>query len=111
MLVTGSNNEEQTKIAQSDSAIGMLSFAWINEDVAGIGIRVGSRIIEPGQENVLNETWPIMRDLNFITAGEPKGPVKEFIDYVLGAEGQKIVQQAGYIPARMQQSRIASIER
>jgi len=111
LLVTGSNNEEQTKIAQSDAAIGMLSFAWINEDVAGIGIRVGSRIIEPSQENVLNETWPIMRDLNFITAGEPKGPVKEFIDYVLGAEGQKIVQQAGYIPARMQPSRIASIER
>jgi len=31
-LVIGSNNEEQTAIAQSDSAIGMLSHAWFNDD-------------------------------------------------------------------------------
>lgn len=46
-LVTGSNNEEQAKIAQSDSAIGMLSIAWINDDVVGIGIREGRQIIIP----------------------------------------------------------------
>lgn len=97
-LVTGSNNEEQAKIAQSDAAIGMLSLAWINEDVAGVGIRMNGRVIGPTLENVRNGSYPIARDLILVTAGAPAGPVKAFIDYLLGPEGQRIVAEAGYIP-------------
>ena len=63
-LVTGSNNEEQTKIAQSDSAIGMLSLAWLNDDVKGVGIREGDEVIEPTLENVRRNRFPIARDHN-----------------------------------------------
>ncbi|MGV7220567.1 MAG: phosphate ABC transporter substrate-binding protein [Nitrospinales bacterium] len=97
-LVTGSNNEEQTKITQSDAAIGMLSFAWINEDVVGIAIRDGSRIIEPSLKNIQNETYPIMRNLSLVTAGKPEGHIKDFINYVLSSSGKTIVREAGYIP-------------
>jgi phosphate transport system substrate-binding protein len=97
-LVTGSNNEEQTKIAQSDAAIGMLSLAWINKDVAGVGIRIDGRTVEPTLENIRNGSFPIARNLNLVTAGAPTGAVKDFIDYLLGPEGQAIVQEAGYIP-------------
>ncbi|MCF8719824.1 phosphate ABC transporter substrate-binding protein [Nitrospina gracilis] len=97
-LVTGSNNEEQVKVAQSDAAIGMLSLAWINDDVAGVGIRMEGRVIAPTLENVRNGSFPIARDLNLITAGPPEGAVKAFIDYLLGPEGQVIVQESGYIP-------------
>ncbi|MGP0566772.1 MULTISPECIES: phosphate ABC transporter substrate-binding protein [unclassified Nitrospina] len=97
-LVTGSNNEEQAKIAQSDAAIGMLSLAWINADVSGVGIRTEGRVIEPTLENVRNGSFPIARNLNLVTAGRPRGEVKTFIDYLLGPEGQAIVQESGYIP-------------
>ena len=97
-LVTGSNNEEQTKIAQSDAAIGMLSIAWINDDVVGIGIREGRQVIEPTLKNVRNGRFPIARNLNLLTAGKPKGRVKQFVDYLLSEEGQKIVESSGYIP-------------
>ena len=97
-LVTGSNNEEQAKIAQSDSAIGMLSIAWINDDVVGIGIREGRQVIEPTLKNVRNGRFPIARNLNLLTAGKPKGLVKQFVDYLLSEEGQKIVESSGYIP-------------
>jgi len=97
-LVTGSNNEEQAKIAQSNAAIGMLSLAWLNEDVAGVGIVIDGRTIEPTVENVKNGSFPIARDLNLITQGAPAGAVRQFIDYLLGPEGQTIVQEAGYIP-------------
>ncbi|MGR3218443.1 MAG: phosphate ABC transporter substrate-binding protein [Candidatus Anammoxibacter sp.] len=96
-LVSGSNNEEQTKIALSDTAIGMLSVAWINNDVKGIGINVEGEIIEPTIGNIRNGTYPISRDLNLITNGEPEGLVKEFINYILKPEGQKIVEESGYV--------------
>lgn len=97
-LVTGSNNEEQAKIAQSNAAIGMLSLAWINEDVAGVGLRIDGRTLEPTLENVRNGSFPIARDLNLITQGVPTGAVRQFIDYLLGPEGQRIAAKAGYIP-------------
>jgi len=97
-LVTGSNNEEQTKIAQSDSAIGMLSLAWLNDDVKGVGIREGDEVIEPTLENVRRNRFPIARDLNLITVGEPQGKVKAFMDFIMSPEGQQIVAESGFIP-------------
>jgi phosphate transport system substrate-binding protein len=97
-LVTGSNNEEQAKIAQSDSAIGMLSIAWINDEVIGIGIREGGQVIKPTLGNVRSGRFPIARNLNLVTTGEPKGAVAQFIDYLLSQEGQKLVEASGYIP-------------
>ncbi len=99
-LIAGSNNEEQTKIALSDSAIGMLSHAWISDDVKGVGIEVEGKIIEPTLENIRNGTYPISRNLNLITNGEPSGFVKEFINYILSPQGQKIVEESGYVPIK-----------
>jgi len=44
--------------------------------------------------------YKVYRPLNLITNGEPKGVVKEFIDFVLSDEGQKIVDQEGFIPVK-----------
>ena len=103
-LVTGSNNEEQAKVAQSDSAIGMLSIAWINDAVVGIGIHEGGQIIEPTLENVRTGRFPIARNLNLVTAGRPKGIVKQFVDYLLSEEGQQLVEASGYIPIHSPQA-------
>lgn len=99
-LISGSNNEEQTKVALSDSAIGMLSQAWINEDVKGAGIEIDGKVIEPTLENIKNRTYPISRDLNIITNAEPNGFAKEFINYILSPAGQKIVEESGYVPIK-----------
>jgi phosphate transport system substrate-binding protein len=98
LLVTGSNNEEQAKIAQSDSAIGMLSFAWINDDVKAVILEDKGKEFLPTWESVQQGRYPIIRKLNFITAGEPGGEIKAFINFVKGPEGQKIVEESGYIP-------------
>ena len=57
-LVLGANNEEQTAIAQSTAAIGMLSHAWLNEDVTGLAIILeDGRLIEPSLDNVINGSF------------------------------------------------------
>jgi len=97
-LVSGSNNEEQTKVALSDSAIGMLSIAWINQDVRGVAIVEDNSAIEPTVANIVNGSYPISRDLTFITEGPPQGEAKAFLDYILGPEGRKIITESGYVP-------------
>ena len=47
--------------------------------------------------NVLNGTYAISRDLILVTKGEPKDMIKFFIDWVLSAEGQDIVQNEGFV--------------
>ncbi len=96
-LVTGSNNEEQTKIAQSDSAIGMLSQAWINSEVRGIALREGENIIDPSLDNIRKDRFPISRNLGMVTRGEPIGIVKKFLDFILSPEMQDVLVQEGYV--------------
>jgi len=96
-LITGSNNEERSKIAQSDSAVGMLSAAWLNADVEGVALKKGDTFIAPTVENIQSGMYPVIRDLLFITAGEPKGILKDFIDFVRGEEGRSIVTESGYV--------------
>lgn len=97
-LVLGANNEEQTALTQSDAALGILSNAWLNDDVKGIAIIMpNGEIVEPTLENIINNKFPITRDLVLITNGVPTGEIKAFIDYIKGPEGQKIVIENGYV--------------
>ena len=98
-LVIGSNNEEQTAMTQSDSAIGMLSLAWLNEDVKGVSIVTDSgAVITPSLENVRNGSYPIARDLNIIVRGDISPKAQAFVDYLLSPSGQVFVQESGYVP-------------
>lgn len=97
-LVLGSNNEVQTAIVQSNAAIGMLSNAWLNNDVKGLSIILNDgEIIAPTLENIINGKFPITRDLLLITDGEPQGKTEDFINFIKSPDGQKIVEQAGYV--------------
>jgi len=97
-LVIGSNNEEQTAMTQSDSAIGMLSIAWLNEDVKGVSIVLdNNQDIAPTLDNVQNGRFPIVRDLNIVIRDDISAPAQTFVDYLLSPDGQVFVEQSGYI--------------
>ena len=52
----------------------------------------------PTLENVLAKSYPIARPLYMYSLGEPMGEVKAYLDWILSAEGQQIVQQLGFVP-------------
>jgi phosphate transport system substrate-binding protein len=56
--------------------------------------------VEPSMANVLDGTYPVSRQLYWYTAGPPTGSVKALLDWVLSAEGQKIVSEKGFYPLR-----------
>jgi phosphate transport system substrate-binding protein len=99
-LVLGSNNEEQTAIVQSDAAIGMLSNAWLNEDVKAVSIIVSDNVvIAATHDNFVKGRFPMTRDLLLVTNGQPRGIVKDFIEFIFSDYGQEIVEAAGYVKA------------
>jgi phosphate transport system substrate-binding protein len=51
----------------------------------------------PSKETVNAGDYPLARSLFMYTDGKPEGAVKKFIDFVLSAEGQKLVEENGYI--------------
>jgi phosphate transport system substrate-binding protein len=97
-LVLGSNNEERTSISQSDAAIGIVSSAWVKGDLKGLHlIDEEGDTLSKEPEKLAGSKYPFARELLFLTDGEPKGSVKEFIDFVLSAPAQRIVKNAGYV--------------
>jgi phosphate transport system substrate-binding protein len=63
-----------------------------------LAAKAGGPAYEPSVENVTNKTYPLARSLHVYTLGEPQGPVKRYIDWIMSDAGQKIVQEAGYVP-------------
>ena len=55
---------------------------------------------EPTAENVKSGVYPITRYLYMYLRSKPTGALKEYIDWMLGAEGQGIVSKVGYYPVK-----------
>ncbi len=49
-------------------------------------------------EDIWSHNYSISRYLYVYTIGEPLGEIKNFIDFILSEEGQKLVEQMEYIP-------------
>ncbi len=49
-------------------------------------------------EAVWTQTYPISRYLYVYSAGQPQGSVKAFVDWILGPEGQAVVEKIEYVP-------------
>ena len=58
--------------------------------------------VAPTMDNVLTNSYPLSRQLFWYTAGPPAGAMKDFVDWALGPEGQKIVSEVGYYPLQAQ---------
>lgn len=53
----------------------------------------------PNEENILSGKYPISRFLFFYLKDKPQGQMKDFIDWVIGKSGQKVVNDVGYFPS------------
>jgi len=96
----GGNEEARTKVATTSGSITQLSASWAtgSTKVAALGIKLeNGEVIFPIKENIQNGTYPLTRPLNLITHKAPTGRKKEFIDFILGPQGQKLVKKHGYL--------------
>lgn len=68
-----------------------------------LAAKAGAPAYEPSVGSVTNKTYPLARSLHLYTLGEAQGPVKKYIDWIMSEAGQKIVQDAGYVPIPVDQ--------
>lgn len=78
---------------------GGIAYAEGVKDLA-LAAEAGGKYIEPTEDNVLKGTYPLSRFLYFYLRERPTGAIKDFIDWVLSSEGQKVVNEVGYIPVK-----------
>ena len=58
----------------------------------------GSAAYAPTEANVKSGAYPISRYLFMYVRSRPTGDMKEYIDWILSAEGQELVKKVGYFP-------------
>jgi len=88
-----SNGAVKQKVASTANAIGYISLGYVDLSVKALSVDG----VTCNEANCRDGGYPVTRYLNFVTKGEPEGLTKEFIDFCLSSEGQKIVEEEGYI--------------
>lgn len=85
-------------VSQTKGAIGYVGLAYVSKEVKDIAVSYdGKTFVTATIESAKNKSYPIVRPLFFYYPTTKEASVKPFIDYVLSPEGQKIVDQIGYI--------------
>jgi len=79
-------------------AYGGMGYATGGVKILKVSAKKGEPGIAPTVENAQNGTYPIIRPLRIYTVGEPTGKLKEYLDWILSPDGQKIVFDLGYVP-------------
>lgn len=90
---THSTGAMLTNISQNPYAIGYVSIGSLKDTVKAVSIDG----VEPTAENVKNGTYKVTRPFNIVTKEELSDVAKDFIKFVLSEDGQKIVEDSGYI--------------
>jgi phosphate transport system substrate-binding protein len=101
-LLLPSSQAIADEVANNPAAIGYYGMGYICEKQKAIAIAQdeNSEYVLPTIENVISGKYPISRPLFLYTNGEPTGLVKNFLDYVLSNEGQKIVSDTDFVPIK-----------
>ena len=91
------NEQIAQEVSKNPNGVGYVGLAYTKAN----GIKVvpidGA---SPSKESVLAKSYPYARPTFYYTNGEPTGVVKEFIDFTVNSEGQKIVEQVGFVPIK-----------
>ncbi len=87
-------------ISQTKGAIGYVGLAYMNNSVKPVAVSYdqGANYIVPSMSTAKDKSYPISRPLYYIYDEKSTEKVKVFVDFCLSAEGQKIVEEVGYIP-------------
>jgi len=87
-------------VSRTPTAIGYSGMGYQTPDVKVLKVskKKGQPGVPPTAENARNGSYPITRPLFIYTLGEPAGPVKQYLDWILSPEGQAIVEKLGYVP-------------
>jgi phosphate transport system substrate-binding protein len=88
------------EVAQNPNAIGYdgLGYVTPQQKTVRVAVDQAGPFVPPSVETVNEGTYPIARPLYMYTSGEPTGAIKEFLDWIRSDDGQRIVEELGFVP-------------
>ncbi len=88
-------------VAKTPCAIGYSGLAYATDEVKSLCVKSGEgECVSPTVETAVDRSYPIARPLFMYTNGAPKGPTKEYLDWINSEKGQCIIAAKGYAPAK-----------
>lgn len=101
-LLMPSSQAIADEIANNENAIGYYGMGYINSGHRAIAVAKNSSspFVTPTIENVKTDAYPISRPLYLCTNGQPKGAIKDFIEFVHSKDGQDIVKKLDFVPIK-----------
>lgn len=94
-IVQSSTEAVKQSVEGDPNAIGFISLANLDSNVTAV--KVDS--ITPSEQTVADGSYKLQRPFIFLVKGQATGTVKNFIDWVMGPEGQAIIKQEKVVPA------------
>ena len=91
--ITNSTSVMMTTIAGNKDAIGYISLGSLNDTVKAVKIDGAEATVE----NIKSGAYKIARPFNIATGGTVSDAAADFIKYIMSEEGQKVVEDNGYI--------------
>lgn len=94
-IIANSTEIVMTTVAGDDYAIGYSSLGSLNDTVKAVKIDGA----EATADNINNGSYTISRPFNIATKGDVSDVAQDFINYIMSADGQQIIEDNGYIKA------------
>lgn len=94
--ITNSTSVMMTSIAGNKNAIGYISMGSLNDSVKALKIDGA----EATAENIKTGTYKVSRPFNIVTKDEVSDAAQDFIAFIQSSDGQKVVEDNGYISER-----------
>lgn len=96
-LEKNSNGAIETAVSTTPGAIGYVGLGYAETSVKALSITKNGTAVTPSVATVVDGTYPISRQLYMLTNGPATGIAKDFLDYALSQEGQKVVEKQGFV--------------
>ncbi len=92
--ITQSTGVMKTSVSQNEYAIGYISLGALDDTVKALKIDG----VEATADNIKNGTYKISRPFNIVTTGDVSPLAQDFIDFIMSADGQAVIEGDNYIP-------------
>ena len=91
--ITNSTEVMITSVAGDRQAIGYISLGSLNDSVKALKIDGAAATVD----DIKDGSYKIARPFNIVTTGEVSDVAQDFINFIFSEEGQKVVEDNGYI--------------
>lgn len=91
--ITNSTSVMMTSVASDPEAIGYISLGSLNDTVKAVDVDGAAATAD----NVKDGTYRLSRPFNIVTKDGLSALAEDFIAYVMSADGQAVVEEAGYV--------------